>query len=335
MNTNQCWRFTDAPKDTISDIAFDPSQSCMCFSSWDNTLSLYQIENSNGTNCPTPKYIRTIKNPKDQDAILRCDFKNSEIVFGTASGQIYYQKSLSDKATASGQHSGIISGLKWCPSINLLLTGSAHDNNLHFWDLKSPSDKPTQTIDLKAKCVSLAVGGSTAYVATTDKIYKIDLSQSPKQLQEIPTKLKCPITCITCTNDGKGYVAGGAYGIIEANLNGTGGNLIPCHREENNGSIDVYQSNCVAIVQFGNKKVIISGGGDGNCEYFNGDTLTQTSKRKISNKGYPITSICSGPNQKFYVTATGYDWSKGAEVYNNGAQLVEMIIHNLSAKELG
>ena len=281
------------------------------------------------------------KTPTDTISCIACNGNPaSQIVCCTSwdnslTGKVcqiaYGQKNIS----VIGFHSGIVSGVCWCPNQGLVLSGSSYDFNLNFWDRRD-NTKPANSINLQAKCKFLDVANDKAIIVTSDnKISQYDLKQTDKKLKTFSSKISCPISSLAITPDGNGYVVGGLYGILEANMKGTGADLIPCHREfsqKPEAAAEVYSSNCVAIGCVQSKNIFISGGGNGSIEYFSADTLANTDKKKL--KADPITACCIIPQQNTYVVATGNDWSRGADA-SNGAPQTEMTIRMFNGKQIG
>lgn len=326
----QSLRFDRIPSDTISDIATNsnPNNQLLCCTSWDNSITIWKLNGAQNA-LPAPQYLTTVKPEKTNDAMLCCTFKGDDILVGTASGKILQLKYGESTVSNVGSHLGIVSGVRWCPNQNLLMSGSSYDFKLNFWDLRDTT-KPASSVDLQGKCRCLDATNDKAFIVTSEnKVYQYDLKLADKKLKSYSLKIKCPITSIAITPDGNGYVVGGQNGIIEANVNGTGGDLKTCHRD-NNG---VYSSNCIAISGFSTKNIIISGGGNGSLEYFSLDTLAHTSTRpKLTQNGDPVTACAFLPKQKSYVVATGNDWSHGAQG-SNGAPSPEMQVRMLNGKE--
>lgn len=325
-------KFDKTPTDTISCIAFNnnPNAQLVCCSSWDNTITIWQVLNAMGNNIPNQRHLITVKGPSP-DAMLCCTFKDNDIIVGTASGKIGLLAYGKSDISTVGSHAGIVSGVHWT-SQNLLCSGSSYDYKLNFWDLRE-STKPANSIDLPGKCKCLDASNDKIVIVTSDdKILQYDMKLG-KISKTFSTKIKCPITSIAITPDGLGYVAGGQYGIIEANISGSGADLIECHRDTQGKETYVYASNCVAISNISPKNVIISGGGDGCMAYINAENLATNTTKKLTSRGDPVTACAIMPKTKIYVVATGNDWSRGADAAK-GAPQPEMTMRMFNAKEI-
>ena len=273
-----------------------------------------------------------IKEP-EKDAVLRCAFnKASDLYYGMAHGDIKVIKSGSTTSSAIGHHVGIVTGVKYCESKSIVVSGST-DYSVCFWDPKAPN-KATNTIKLPEKCVAIDTTGDMIVVAMIDQIAMIDVKNPT--LQKKTSKLTVPITSIGAlpqTSTGYGYIAGTIDGTVE-HFNGTSYNTVQCHRKEQ--TKEAFSSNCIAVSH--ERPGGLSGGGDGKIQFFNlSSSIIKTQDVPIVQSATrPISASSFAYSGGIYAVALGYDWAKGADEYEHskGPAPPELILKKVTTQQI-
>lgn len=291
----------DCPADTVSDIAFNGDGSVAAVASWDGTVSLYRVAgayaNTAFQSTPTPK--REMSHVLGKP-VLCVAFFGASLVAGLVDGTLAVVAP-NGQTNAFAAHSAAI---KRCINYNdqYLLTGS-FDGTIKFWDLKSC--QPLHTVALAGKVYAMDLAGAMLTVALSNKaIYIIDMNnvQAPAT---ISTRLVFPLRSISASPDCDTIAVGGVEAKIEVLSRSYEQKrfVIRSHREASK----LYAVNVVCFHR-SDPNVVVSGGADGNLIWF--DKINRT---KLATMAYnaPITAGVFSPDSRFFLFASGDDWSKG------------------------
>ena len=288
----------DCPADTISDIAFNLENSAMAVSSWDATLSLYTFSFMPSFGSAQP-FRREKVFPLPAPA-LSTAFFGSTVVAGCVTGALVCFD-MNGNQNLIQAHSA---GIKAIKNYNnqFLITGS-FDSTIKFWDLKS--SQPIYSISLPGKVYAMSLSGSLLCVACSSKavlLYDINNLNAPSTYA---TRFNYGIRSVAMSSDLDTFVAGGLEAKIEV-FSKTMDAKKFCVRSHRDNS-RLYSVNVLHFYPL-DAGVIVSGGADGSLVWFD-----KHNRMKIQTFSYtePITAAQFTADGRYFVFATGEDWSKG------------------------
>ncbi|KAM0680686.1 hypothetical protein GINT2_000955 [Glugoides intestinalis] len=283
----------ECPVDSISFIAFNFENSHVAASSWDGSVKLYRLPyyTAPGSNCTLEKSY-TLGNP-----VLSCCFFNGMLLAGLVDGNMVSV----DTNNVIRAHDAGIKGM-YNYNNQLLITGS-FDCTLKFWDLKTTT--PVHTIMLPGKVYAMDLKGSFLLVALSDRsviTYDMENINQPTAFQ---TKFTYSIRSVAGHKDLDSIVVGGIEAKIEifSRMYPLKKVVFKCHRSEGK----LYSVN---VLRFSpnNSGVMLSGGSDGALIW-----VDKADRAKICYNEFdaPITAGEFSFDGKYFIFATGDDWSKG------------------------
>lgn len=307
-------QFPDAPADTISDIAFNTDNTAMAVSSWDSTLTIYRINYSIPFKETPFPFQRDKVLPLSAPGLSVCFF-GSNIVVGCVDGSIIFFDMNGTQSTIQA-HSG---GVKAVKNFNnqYLISGS-FDKTLKFWDLKSP--QPIHTAPLSSKVYGMSLSGSILGVALSDKTIQVYDMMNPTVPVAYATRFTYSIRAVGVCSDMDAFAVGSVEAKIEILSRSSDSKkcLIRAHREQSK----LYAVN---VIQFhpSDPNIIISGGSDGTLVWFDRSNRMKLGSHAL---GSPVTAGAFSNDGRYFICATGEDWSKGytATYVQPGLHMIEV-----------
>jgi len=207
------------------------------------------------------------------------------------------------------QHDGAIKFIKWIPELKVLMTGG-WDKKIKYWDLKS--NNPAMTIDIPDKFYCGDQLEDLAVIGTAGrKIVIYNLAQPGEPYATINSPLKFQSRCISCFPDKTGFALGSIEGRVAiTNITDNSKSFIfKCHRKEKPSRI--YSVN--EIVFHPTLGSFATCGSDGTFNFW--DKENRERLRSFKECYLPIVTCAYSPSGIFSYSI-GYDWSNGAEGYN-------------------
>ncbi|KAI4292571.1 mRNA export factor [Pancytospora philotis] len=293
----------DCPADTVSDIAFSMDGAAVTVGSWDGTVSAYSMAPVYG---PAGPSFQTQQPPKRElchslgKPVLSVAFWGAAIVAGLADGSLCLIDQ-SGQTNSIQAHSAAVKSIKNYNN-QYVITGS-FDGTIKFWDLKS--SQPLHTVTLPGKVYAMALTSSMLSAALSNHtIYILDMNNIHAPAT-FTSRLAYPLRSISCASDLDTFAVGGVEAKIEVSSRAFEHKrfVIRSHRD---GS-KLYAVN---VVRFHgrNENFIVTGGADGNLIWFD-----RVNRNKLATMTYnaPITAAEFSPDSRYFVFASGDDWSKG------------------------
>lgn len=353
-NETNDYLIKNIPTDTISQLNFYPdlNNHILISGSWDCRATIWKIQYS--SNNMSNQNVQITENPIHQEnynsPILCVGWHNTQSIYfaGLGDGTIMAQDIQNKNKFQIGKHDIGCRDLAYIPNMNVLIT-SGWDKKILLWDLRY-SGNPAITYNAPDRISSMSVSKDLLVFAMNNKqIGFFNLSKYTRMQQFQPenicnSHLNYQTRKVCCFNDGKGYALGSIEGRVAikyidllnpSKMKMTNGKYgtdedfsFRCHRIENNNQIEVYPVNDIAFnPKYGSFATV---GGDGSYtiwEYKSKSKIKEGSK----NSQIPLTACAYSLNGELFAYASGYDWSRGANGYQNTN--VTISIHYLQENE--
>lgn len=299
------------PKETPSGVSLSPIHDCFALSSWDNHLYFY--------NYSSAPYLLKSCIPLSFP-LLTLAFNDQIVASGCIKGNLYFTDAVSGQTNTVKMHESGIRQVKALDS-STYLTGS-WDKTVKIFDSRSgttihnlPQPDRVYCLDTLNNTFALSTAGNR--IRTYDIRMMKDTTHS--------TKLSWQIRSIALFEDGiaAGSIEGRAefihFTVKSKSL------MFRCHRT----SSDIY-SVSVLLGHPKNGDLIITGGGDGNVAMYD-----KNLRQKVYGESMKGMVNCIGLSKQgdVMVVGTGYDWSRGYEVSDEGNQVRIVKIDSSVIKE--
>lgn len=287
----------EAPADSVSDIAFTRDNTAMAVSAWDSTVTVYALSAGGygAPQAPRRTRVHTLSGPA-----LTTAFFGATLLAGLVDGSLVCIDSAGTQ-TPIPAHGGGVKGVRNYND-QFVVTGS-FDGTLKFWDLKSTT--PMHTIPLPAKVYALSLSGNLLCVGLSNKTVMIFDMNNIGVPASFTTRFSYGLRSVGCGLDMDSFAVGGVEAKIEIFSRSveTKKYIVRAHRD----STRLYSVNLVRYYP-ADPNVIVSGGADGTLVWFD-----RVNRLKIaSHPGTaPVTAGEFTADGRFFVFATGDDWSKG------------------------
>lgn len=231
------------------------------------------------------------------------------------------------------QHDAPIKVARWVQvgQTPVLATGS-WDKTVKYWDTRSPN--PIATVPMKGKVYCADFLGNLGVVCTSDRsIYIFDMNNPSKEFKSFQSPLKYQTRTVACSPDKTNFALGSIEGRIAIHYiadNQRGSDFaFKCHRDGTNDKSLVFAINCISWhMQQG---TFASGGSDGNYNFWDKDARTRC--KSFERMPQPITAVSFSPDGNMFAYAQGYDWSKGAEGFNQNLKPL-VHVHGVKLEEV-
>lgn len=249
------FQLEDSPSDGISAVKFSlKSSQYLLASSWDNSVRMYDIDANR------LKHSYSHKQP-----VLDCCFTD---IFHSFSGGLDRQLIMYDfnaqKETIIGQHQDAIRCVHYCPSSNLIITGS-WDKLIKLWDTRSPNcvgsyEQPDKVYTLDTCDEKLIVGTSNRKI----RIWNLNNMGMPEARE---SSLKYQTRSIKCFPNKQGFVLSSIEGRVAVEYFDMNPEeqrkkyAFKCHRVKENETENVYPVNAISFHNIHN--TFATGGADG------------------------------------------------------------------------
>jgi len=282
------------PTDSVSDIAFNLENTHLGVSSWDGSVTVYQMSFYPGTSSAF-SFERVINLGKP---VLSLCFFNNILFAGLADGTIMSV----DSSMIVPAHSAPVKALK--NFSNKFLVSGSFDSTLKFWNVSNKLDL-LHSITLPSKIYAMDLKDNFLCVALSDKsviTYNLD---DMTQQNVFNTKFNYSIRSVGCHKDLDSFAVGSIEAKVEAfsRTNPIKRFIFRCHRVESR----LYSVNVVRFYPV-DSTFIITGGSDGGLTCFDKMTRSKICSFEFSS---PVTAGEFSNDGKYFVFATGDDWSKG------------------------
>lgn len=287
----------EAPADSVSDISFTPDNAAMAVSAWDSTVTVYALS-LGGYGAPqAPRRTRVHALPAPA---LSTAFFGSTLLAGLVDGSLVCIDAAGTQ-TAIPAHGAGVKGVRNYNN-QFVVTGS-FDGTLKFWDLKSTA--PIHTIPLPAKVYALSLSGSLLCVALSNKTIMVFDMNNMGVPASFTSRFTYGLRSVGCGLDMDSFAVGGIEAKIEIFSRSveTKKYIARAHRE----GTRLYAVNIVRYYP-ADPNILVSGGADGTLIWF--DRVNRLKIASLPGTA-PVTAGEFTVDGRFFVFATGDDWSKG------------------------
>lgn len=334
------------PSDGISCISVNSNSNMMILTSWDNTVSCYEL-----VVAPTGKVNQAT--PKAQirhDSPVLCSeiAPDGVTVFSAGCDRTVKMWNPTQGTTTQtiGQHDQPIRSMRFVPSLNVLVTGS-WDKTVRVWDCRQPT--PAMSITLNERVHCMDVKGEAMVVGTADKnMHVFNVADGFKKLAEYQSPLAFQTRTVSIFNDRSGYAIGciegrvaveyfsemGKKGVTPTAKDPKSLNFVfKCHRQkrdEATGNTDIYSVNDIA---FHPLNTFCTAGSDGTLALWDKDSKNRLKSFDRFRGVCPISCCTFNAQGTLLFYAVSYDWSRGVE-HNNPAAGNNVYIHHTKPDEI-
>ncbi|KAJ3415587.1 mitotic spindle checkpoint protein Bub3 [Chytridiales sp. JEL 0842] len=299
------YELLDPPSDGISTVAFAPEDSAhLLVSSWDNSVSLYDIHNNQR------RYKYTHK-----AAVLDAAFvSNTQAVSAGLDKDLKLVDLHTTTEKTLGSHSDAIRVVLHNPGTQNIITGS-WDRSIKLWDPRTSSNPEVGQYPQPNKIFSMDVAHNKLVVAMAGRlVYIYDLRNMTETLQKRESSLKFMTRSVKCMPNGEGYASSSIEGRIAVEFFDPSEEsqarkyAFKCHREKlDGGSENIYPVNALAFHPI--HGTFASGGADGVVSVWDG-----FNKKRI--KQYPkfptgIASLAFSHDGQYMAVASSYTYEEG------------------------
>mmetsp|Transcript_9758 Transcript_9758/g.36354 ORF Transcript_9758/g.36354 Transcript_9758/m.36354 type:complete len:352 (-) Transcript_9758:162-1217(-) len=313
-NQNNDYEIPNAASDSISEIAFCPTQDFLAASDWSGTVSCWQIQKNLNAAAPHNFQAQPKVQYKHKAPALCCAITHDGKIVSGGCDNVARIKALpganlgtSNNATELefGKHDAPIKAIRPVQDINMIITGS-WDKTLKYWDARMSSTNPAGSVNLPERVYAMDVKKNVAVVACAPKaVVGIDLRKPSQIMHSSESSLKHQTRTISLFNDLSGYAIGSIEGRSAIEYFQTKGFAFKCHRDNN----DVYPVHSISVhPRYG---TFCTAGGDGKFHFWDKDARHRL--QAFQNCGAPVVSTCFNSEGSVFAYATSYDFAKGPE----------------------
>lgn len=318
-------KFPSPPSDGISSLSlngYSNQQTNVCVAtSWDNTVSFYEIQTQNKMFNIVPQ--GQIKHDAPALCSDICPTDNVTVFSGGCDGYVKMWNVTQGANTAQniGKHEAPVRNVKFLESSRLVVS-SSWDKTIRLWDTRQQT--PTATFQHNERIYAMDAKGQAIVAVTADKQVHVYDTSAGRKVQEFKSPLQYQTRCCQIFADNKGFAMGCVEGRIaiesfdelqykhKPTIQHPGkakpdSFVFKCHRDGN----DVFSVNTIS---FSPQNTFCSGGSDGVLIFWDKDARYKLANNlEMLKKKSPITDCQYNPNGSLLVYSASYDWSKGSE----------------------
>lgn len=199
------------PTNVISRVVFGRSRDLLAASSWDKTIRIYDVDESNNGRS---KVTFSWSSP-----VLDCGFMEGDgkIVFGDLDKNVNILDVETNTAVTAGQHNAPVRCVQYHHQLNVVISGG-WDKKIRAFDPRTPQMKPIADVDLYGKVHCMDLVNNTLVVGDSMKrVYIYDLARGFSGFATPETKdgvLKYQYRSLKCFPDNRGFAIGSIEGRV-------------------------------------------------------------------------------------------------------------------------
>lgn len=319
----------NSPAEAITSIHFGVTQATANYllaTSWSKEVGIWEVAGT-GQNVQKLKQLSSC-------GILCSTWSGdgSRVFIGGTDGQLRAWNIQNNTLSPVGTHSAGIKEVFHSTDLNCVVTGS-WDKTIKYWDLRSQN--PVATVNVSDRIYAMDMKGHLLVVGTADKKLTVFSLKTPQTPFRAPydSPLKCQTRCISCFPDMTGFALGSIEGRVGLQYveekDSTRNFAFRCHRDTNPTN-DVYSVNSIVFHQpYG---TFATCGSDGHYLFWDKDSRQRLKLfPKLPNS---ITCAQFNLSGNLFAYGVGYDWSKGADQYNQRKSPNGILVHILKDEEI-
>eukprot|EP01112_Ceratiomyxa_fruticulosa_P018379 TRINITY_DN5863_c0_g1_i1.p1 TRINITY_DN5863_c0_g1~~TRINITY_DN5863_c0_g1_i1.p1 ORF type:complete len:345 (-),score=62.98 TRINITY_DN5863_c0_g1_i1:37-1071(-) len=310
-NPNKDFEVTSPPTDGISSLAFSPRANHLVAGSWDQHLRCWEVACTTSSGQSIPK-----AGIKYEAPVLCTSWSadGTKVYAGGCDNKAKLWNLATNQLSQVALHSAPIKSVFWVEEIQALATGS-WDKTLKYWDTRQST--PVHSISLPERVYCMDFMYPLAVVGTAERhVIIYDLRKPTVEFKRITSPLKYQSRVLTCFPDKTGFALGSIEGRVAIHhvedKDATSNFAFKCHRE----GMEIYSVNAINFhPTFG---TFATAGSDGAFNFWDKDSKQRL--KQFSRASQPIPCAAFNNDGTIYAYAVSYDWSRGSEFYNPGAQ---------------
>lgn len=269
------------------------------------------------------QYMKMFQHPQKVPTLCTTFVNDSVVVFGSCDNKAYMWDLKSGNCRPIAAHQKPIKSI--ASYRNLVATGS-WDRTVRYWDCRSQT--PKLSVQLPERLYDMDVRGNFLVAACAQgHVWTFDLRKPQQPVKRDKSKMQHQTRCVKIFPDCQGYALGAVCGKVSINYFRPSANkkdfMFKCHRDGKN----VYSVNDIA---FHPLKTFATVGSDGQYVFWDKDSRQRL---HLGQRHRAQISCCNfSSDGKLFAYSTGYDWSKGAEGYQNKSNRI--YIHVMKPSEI-
>ncbi|KAG2393702.1 hypothetical protein C9374_007233 [Naegleria lovaniensis] len=337
VNPNGNYCLPDLPSDTVSMISWCPTQNYIVASSWDGTVSAWEVQAANQMGKIQFAAMGKAKYKHDAPVLSCCMSRDGKIFSGGCDNKAKYFQIGSQSDVTFGAHDQPIKAIRSLDGVDnmqtIVMTGS-WDKNIKFWDIRNTNGQPVGVVAQKDRIYDISVSGPMAVVALANKeVLVYDLRKPQEPYKQYQSPLREQTRCVACFPDQSGFAIGSIEGRVGINyLQETASKknfAFKCHREVNN----IFSINAISFHPvFG---TFSTAGADGTFHFWDHTSKQRLHQFKKLNADLTVVSTAFNGDGTIFAYAAGYDWSKGHEFYKKHTYIYLHPVEELQVKPKG
>ncbi|TYZ58543.1 hypothetical protein PybrP1_009561 [[Pythium] brassicae (nom. inval.)] len=306
-NPNNDYTVPTPISDGIADLAWSPTANVLVAGSWDNYVRCWEVQQQGAQFNAVPK----AQIAHDGPVLCTAFSADGSAVFSGSCDKTAKMWTLN--GPAQGQqiavHDAPIRTIAAIQEANCVVTGS-WDKTLKYWDTRSPT--PMATLQLSERVYAMDVKAPLLVVATADRlVHVVDIRQPSAIYKTIQSNLKFQTRTVACFPDATGFAIGSIEGRVAIQhveeKDKRNDFAFKAHRE----GTDIYPVSSIAFHPFG---TFSTTGGDGTYCFWDKDARQKLKTFAKCNQSIPVGKF--NTRGDIFAYAVSYDWSGGAEKYN-------------------
>ena len=294
------------PSDGITKIKFLNKSNKLLVSSWDTSVTLYDINLND-------------KNSKilNKSGVLDCDINcDDTLIFSGGCDNIVKMYNIDkNEDIIIGEHSKPIRCINYSNENNILISGS-WDNTVKLWDIKSNNNN-INSINLGKKVFAMSTNNDNKLIIGTSerKVFIYDLRNMNEPYQTRDSSLKYQTRYIAAHPNNKQYILSSIEGRVAVEYFDTAPEIqklkyaFKCHRITNksDNTTTIYPVNTICFHPI--YHTFASGGGDGIVNIW--DALNKKRICQLPNYKTSISSLSFNNNGTIIAISESYTWETG------------------------
>jgi mRNA export factor len=290
-------------QDTITAIAWSPSNTYIAVGSWDGTVAVMECGGDKGIDF---KFHMHTMSPSP---VLSVDWLPDEthVVLGCVDGMGRMWSIMDGQVQDIARHADSISKVIYSDFLGLLIT-AGWDGYIRYWDMKTPT--PVGEVALDGKIYSMDAKGHVMVAGGLSGSAVFDLNNPTAYTVFKNENMETYARSTAVMADGSGFVTGSCDGRVRvaylSKAREKDNFTFRCHRADRGRTKEVYSISSIAVDKK-NRDRFCTAGTDGMFTFWNIVGRKKMFDSKIFDEGISVTALSSDGTVLVY--AVGYDCS--------------------------